>query len=223
MTPNSAASSCEGLRERRASTPTPSSHGSRPTAQQQNEDSAFATRTRPPPACPPRTRLPGGAHAACRVMRHCVKRRQSGFLARGSERRSAEAEAELLGLGALGVVPAVGRRGEEPAGQLSGRSGGAIFVSLLRPKRAAPRKAVSVGWVETHGPVFRGVRRRGAGGASSSQGEGRGLLPPRSLQPLTHREKRAHGWAPQRGKREPRPFPGLRFPTSRPASCPGLP
>lgn len=85
--------------------------------------------------------------------------RESGLLARESEIRSAEAE--RLGLGALGVVPAVDRRRKDPACQLSDRSAGAVFVRNPRPERAAPPEAVSVGWVETDGSVSRGVRRRG--------------------------------------------------------------
>lgn len=72
-------------------------------------------------------------------------------MARASE--TGWAEAELLGLRALVVVRTVGRRANEPAAQISGRGAGAVLVSLLRPKRAPPAEAVSVGWVETDGPV----------------------------------------------------------------------
>lgn len=120
--------------------------------------------------------------------RHRMTCRESGLLARESEIRSAEAE--LLGLGALGVVPAVDRRGKDPAGQLSDRSAGAVFVRNLRPKRAAPPEAVSVGWVETDGPVSRGVRRKETPPPSPfRRWKPRPPAPDGLCQSRTHREK----------------------------------
>lgn len=134
--------------------------------------------------------------------RHRATCRESGLLARESEIRSAEAE--LLGLGA-----AVDRRRKEPAGQLSDRSAGAVFVSLLRPKRAAPPEAVSVGRVETDRPVSRGVGLWGT--ASPSLGGSRGL------QTLTVSCR----W---RSLPAASPAPSLEFgfPTLRPARRPGF-
>lgn len=143
--------------------------------------------------------------------------RESGLLARESEIRSAEAE--RLGLGALGVVPAVDRRRKDPACQLSDRSAGAVFVRNPRPERAAPPEAVSVGWVETDGSVSRGVRRRG-NAPPHCLGGSRGLLPPTVL-PVSHpRRERAEGSASWLSKLEPRPFPGTPLPNFAPRQPP---